>query len=222
MCGRMTQNVNAKTLVEKYALGPETRAVHLEPQFNGAPGQEFATVRHEDGTRCLATARFGFAPPWVVALYGDGLINARSETVHEKPAFGEAFATKRCVIPVNGWFEWTGPRGAKQPHWIRPQAEDLLSVAGIWSRWQGGDEHVDTFAVLTTDAAPAIAHLHHRQPVLLDDVGVDVWLDPGAAQDHLLATVQEAADGAYEAWPVSREVNDPGHEGAWLIARLAA
>ena len=154
MWGRMTQNVNAKALVEKYALGPERRAVHLEPRFNGAPGQEFATVGNEDGTRCLAKARFSFAPPWVVALYGD--------------------------------------------------------------------EHVDTFAILTTDAAPAIAHLHHRQPVVLDETGVYVWLDPEADHEHLLATVQEAADGTYEARPVSREVNDPRIEGAWLVERIAA
>ena len=84
-----------------------------------------------------------------MALYGGGLINARSETVHENPAFRDAFASTRCVITANRWFEWTGPRGAKQPNWIRRANEEVVSLAGIWSRWQGGDEHVDAFAVLT-------------------------------------------------------------------------
>ena len=189
MCGRMTQNLNLKTIFEKYRIPSQIGEPDLQSRFNGAPGQDFATVRNEEGTRCLARTRFGFAAPWVVALYGTGNINARSETVHEKPAFREAFANTRCVIPANGWFEWTGRRGAKQPHWIRPQACDLVSLAAVWSRWESGedDEYIDTFAVLTTDAAPAISHLHHRQPVMLDDAGVDVWLDLEETGENLLA-----------------------------------
>ena len=107
--------------------------------------------------------------------------------------------------------------------WIRyDHYAELFSLAGIWSQFEDSDGHVDTFAVLTTDAATAIAHLHHRQPVLLDDAGVDGWLDPEAEEQELLATVQRPADGACDAWPVSRDVSDPRHNGAWLVERIAA
>ena len=145
-----------------------------------------------------------------------------NETVHEKPAFAHAFTNTRCIIPANGWFEWTGPRGAKTPYWIRLQSTNVFALAGIWSRCENGGDPVDTFAVLTTDAAPAIGHLHHRQPVILDEAGVDVWLDPEETQDNLRATIQQPAQAAFESWPVTREVNDLRQDGAWLIDGIAA
>ena len=222
MCGRMTQHVNLNPVFEKYQLSPETPRPNLEPRYNGSPGQDFAAVRYEDDNRTLAMIRWGFAAPWVVVVWGTGFANARSETVHEKPAFRDAFENRRCIIPASGWFEWTGPRGAKQPHWIRPKSADMFALAGIWSRCENGGEPVDTFAVLTTDVAPAIAHLHHRQPVILDEAGVEVWLDAHAATEQVLGTALKPASGAFDSWPVNRAVNNPGNNWQGLTERLAA
>ena len=108
--------------------------------------------------RTLAKLRWGLVPWWSKDLkLGAKMINARSETVHEKPAFRVAFRRRRCVVPVNGWFEWRRENGEKQPYWIRPAGAEAFSLAGLWERWEKGDEPVETFTVLTTAASPALA-----------------------------------------------------------------
>ena len=177
-----------------WAVGAPTATVR--PRYNGCPTQDFIAVRQTGEERTLAKLRWGLVPSWAKELkLGAKMINARSETVHEKPAFRVAFRRRRCIVPVNGWFEWRRENGDKQPYWLRPSGAEMFSLAELWERWEKGDEPVETFTVLTTAASPALADIHHRQPVIVDDDALDEWLDPGTSSERLLALAGAANEG---------------------------
>ena len=151
---------------------------------------------------------------------GSRLINARAETVHEKPAFRAAFKRRRCLIPVNGWFEWREEETGKQPWFISPADGATLSFAGLWERWEKGDEPIETFTILTTAAAPGLTAIHHRQPAILEAGDCNTWLALDTPQDRLLALARRSHEGPFERWPVSRRVNSPRNEGPDLTQPL--
>ena len=136
-------------------------------------------------------------------MQGPPLIDARAETVHERPAFRTAFRRRRCLIPADGWFEWQKVAGGKQPYFITSTGEAPLSLAGLWERCEHGEAPVESFAVLTTVAAPALADIHHRQPAIIDAGDFDEWLAPDTPRDRLLALARCASGGRFEWWPVS-------------------
>ena len=137
MCGRITQDLNLKMLFDRYRLSAASPALNLKARCNGCPTQDFVAVRREGEERRLAELRWGLVPGWAKDLkMGARMINARSETVHEKPAFRMAFRRRRCVVPVNAWFEWRRKDGEKQPYWIRPAGAEAFSLARI--SHQGG------------------------------------------------------------------------------------
>ena len=221
MCGRITQDLNLKMLFDRYRLSG--RGLNLEPRYNGCPTQDFAAVRHEGGERTFAKLRWGLVPAWARDLkIGARMINARSETVHEKPAFRTAFRRRRCAIPVNGWFEWRRENVQKQPYWIRPADADVFSLAGLWERWEKGEEPVETFTVLTIAASPALADIHHRQPVIVEDAVLDEWLDPGTSSDRVRALAQASDHGPYDCWPVSTLINNARNNDPGLVHPLEA
>ena len=218
VCGRITQDLNLRTLFAMYRLATTTASINHAPRYNGCPTQEFVACRADGDGRTLAKLRWGLVPMWARDLKsGARMINARSETVHEKPAFRSAFRRRRCAIPVNGWFEWRRARGEKQPHWIRPRNCDLFTLAGMWERWDKGDEPVETFTILTTAASPALAELHHRQPVIVEGGDVNEWLDPTTRLERLLEMARAPFDGPFDAWPVSRAVNNARNNSPDLV-----
>ena len=220
MCGRITQDVNLKTLFEKYRLSASLPAINLAARYNGCPTQEFAACRAggEGEGPALAKFRWGLVPWWAKDLkMGARMINARSETVHEKPAFRSAFRRRRCLIPVNGWFEWKREGGEKQPYWIRPENAEVFSLAGLWERWEKGEEPVETFTVLTTAASRALSGLHHRQPVIVEDADVDEWLDLAAPEDRVIELARAAFVGPFDVWPVTRAVNNARNDAPELL-----
>ena len=223
MCGRITQDLNLKVLFDRYRLSRTTPALNLAPRYNGCPTQDFVAVRREGEDRTLAKLRWGLVPAWAKDLkIGARMINARSETVHEKPAFRSAFRRRRCVIPVNGWFEWRREGGEKQPYWLRPGEADVFSLAGLWERWEKGDEPVETFTVLTTAASTGLADIHHRQPVIVEDAALDEWLDPGTSSERLFALARAANEGPFERRAVSTRVNSARNDDAELLSPLNA
>ena len=153
---------------------------------------------------------------------GARLINARSESVHEKPAFRAAFKRRRCLIPADGWFEWREEETGKQPWFITAANRCPVSFAALWERWEKGDEPVETFTLLTTDAAPGLADIHHRQPSIIREVDFEEWLAPDTPQDRLLALARRSCEGPFECWPVSKRVNSPRNDAPDLLAPLAA
>jgi putative SOS response-associated peptidase YedK len=146
---------------------------------------------------------------------GHKLLNARAETVAEKPSFRSAFKQRRCLIPASGYYEWEKRgTGRKQPHFIRPRDGGLFAFAGLWERWHDPrGEVVETSTILTTEANELMRPLHDRMPVILDPAVDALWLDAGAAADTLHALLVPYPGEKMEAFPVSSWVSDSKHEG---------
>lgn len=187
------------------------------PRYNIAPAQPVAIVRNTPaGGRELALVRWGLIPSWVKDPRAfKMLINARAETAAEKPSFRAAMRHRRCLVPADGFYEWTGATGAKRPHLVRPHAGGPLAMAGIFEHWQGADgSEIETMAILTVAANRAMAALHERMPLILAPEHFDVWLDcrPGTAEviADLLLPAPEALLDIIE---VSRKLNNPRNEG---------
>src|SRR6185295_17988739 len=150
-------------------------------RFNIAPTQQAPVVRTaKDGTREVALLRWGLVPFWAKDLkVGTQMINARGETVAEKPAFRHALQQRRCIVPATGFFEWRGEPGRKQAFAITVPERPLFGFAGLWERWKpkdGAGEAVDTFTIVTTDANASVAPIHDRMPVILPEAAYDEWL----------------------------------------------
>ena len=187
------------------------------PRYNIAPSQPVAIVRTgSNGTRELALVRWGLIPGWVKdPREFKMLINARGETAADKPSFRAAMRHRRCLVPADGFYEWTGSPGSKRPHLIRPRQEGPMAMAGIFEHWQGADgSEIETLAILTVAANRTMSVLHDRMPAILAPEHFDVWLDckPGTAEviEGLLAP---ASEDLLEIVEVSRKLNNPRNEG---------
>ena len=221
MCGRFTQ---AYSWEEVHAflsiLGP---AQNLRPRYNLAPTQSAAVVRADgSGTRHLSMLRWGLIPAWAKDVsIGSKLINARGETVAKKPSFRSAFESRRCLVPADGFYEWTGEKGAKQPYRIVP-TRDLFAFAGLWESWKkDGDEQLESFTIITTEANRKLAPLHARMPVILDPADFEHWLSPQLAANDALDLLRPAPDGAVDFHAISKHVNNARNDDAGCIAPLS-
>ena len=218
MCGRymMTAPVEAIRRLFDVAESP-----NLPPRYNIAPTQDAAVVRRAaDGRRELAMLRWGLVPPWAGdPTVGSRMINARSETAATRLAFRDAFRSRRCLVPADGFYEWTQEGGRKQPWLVRLPGGALYAFAGLWERWkpEGGGEAVETFTVLTTDASERLRPLHPRMPVIMAPEDYETWLsgDPAAAQELLHPWA-----GPVETVRVAPRVNSPRFDDADCIRPL--
>jgi putative SOS response-associated peptidase YedK len=223
MCGRFVQE---KSLVELGELfEAESLADDPGPRYNVAPTDPAAVVvAHPDGRRGVTLFHWGLIPHWasspsVAARH----INAPVETVASSPAFRDALARKRCLVPADGFFEWTRTGSARQPHFIHRADGRPLAFAGLWSTWRSetGAEPRRTFTILTTRANDAIAPLHDRMPIALPPDAWARWLDPeSAAAGELLALLETPDVEPYETFPVKPLVNNVRNQGPELIEPL--
>lgn len=228
MCGRYAATANPDELVEEYdiSLVTDDGAEACVPRYNIAPTDTVPAVveRLDDGgaVRKLVGLRWGLVPSWSKDPSGAArLINARVETVAEKPSFRKAFAARRCVLPALGYYEWRpeteGGKTVKQPYFLHPQESHTLAMAGIYEFWKGPDGWLATASVITTSATDETGWLHDRMPMTVSDV--DAWLDPtlddpGSARGLL----QPPFDLAPRK--VSRAVNTVGNDGPALVAEI--
>ncbi len=225
MCGRYTLAADTDELIEVF--DPAHVAFdRWEPRYNLAPTQDAPVViLGNENERRLGLMRWGLVPAWADDLsIGNRLINARSETAASKPAFRDAFAERRCLVPADGFYEWrrlddaSGSR--KIPYWIHQPDRRPFAFAGLWERWrprQGGDPVV-TFTLLTTRPSRWMSRLHDRMPVILpDDEACRSWLRPDAGLEELGDLLRPAPEDLLEAWPVATTVNRPANEGPELI-----
>ena len=219
MCGRFTQRLSWAELHELMDLiGPPR---NLRPRYNVAPSQDVAVVRATDGGRSLSMLRWGLIPAWAKdPAIGYRLINARSETVAEKPSFRSAYRRRRCLIPADGFYEWQRLGKIRQPWLFGLRDGAPFAFAGLWERWTvpegaaltgslaelGAGDPVETCTILTTAANETVAPVHGRMPVILPRDACDPWL---AGEDVSLAPF--AAD-AMTAHPVSTLVNRPAND----------
>src|SRR5271166_294242 len=222
MCGRfvITSPPGALRQLFGYVEQP-----NFPPRYNVAPTQPIPVVIIENGARHFRLMRWGLLPAWVKdSRKFTLLINARAETVLEKPAFKNAIRRRRCLIPADGYFEWqvSGPR--KCPHFIHRRAGGPVGLAGLSETWIGPNgEELDTVAIVTAPASADLAVLHHRVPVAIDPVDFDRWLDCGAYDAETVMALLTAPDEGAFAWhEVSTRVNRVANDDAQLILPITA
>ncbi|MEM9682947.1 MAG: SOS response-associated peptidase [Pseudomonadota bacterium] len=221
MCGRYSLTTPTEGL---RALFGFDELPNLPPRYNIAPTQDVAAVRSspDNGKRSFTLFRWGLIPSWAKdPSIGSKMINARAETVAEKPAYRAAFRRRRCLIPADGFYEWEKREdGGKQPWRITLKEGGPFAFAGLWEDWLGADgSEVETCTIVTTNAAPVIKRIHHRMPVILDPSDFDVWLsgEPEVAYELLRPFA-----GELDAYCVSTRVNNVRNDDRSLIDGEAA
>jgi len=223
MCGRFAL-VTEKHILELLFELDYSFDFELKSRFNIAPTQQAPVVRLSvaEGKRELALLKWGLVPFWSKdETIGNRLINARAETVHEKPAFRDAYKKRRLLVPASGFYEWKSETGGKQPYFITAKSKELISLAGLWERWDKGPEQtLETFTILTTEPNPLIAELHNRMPVIIPPQSFGVWLDPLTGEDHLQQLLKPYPEDQLTYYPVSRLVNKPSNDLPELIEPL--
>ena len=220
MCGRYAFFSPAEAVKRVFALDDVPA---LEPRYNVAPTQDVPTVRAgEEGARAFALLHWGLVPKWAKEkAIGNRMINARAETLAEKPSFRDAFRKRRCLVLADGWYEWQVAPGGKQPWFIRMKDARPFAFAGLWERWRdpASGMPLESCTIVTTDAAESIRKIHERMPVVLADADQDRWLDTAFSDTDKLSELLRPFDPKLlEAWKVGREVNAPKNQGPELIA----
>ncbi len=216
MCGRYTLKTPASEFAALFEGIFDGLAVpEFRPRYNIAPTQKAPIVRLNEHRHLeWQPLRWGLVPFWAKDVKsGARMINARSETVAEKPAFRAAFRKRRCLVPADGFFEWQKAGKTKIPYYITMADESPFAMAGLWERWDKEGEPVETFTILTTDANDRVRPLHDRMPVILDREAFETWLDPEYSDfERLKYLLKPLPDHRIQTRRVSTWVNNPKHD----------
>ena len=222
MCGRylITSAPEAFRRLFGYPEQP-----NFPPRYNVAPTQPVPIVRLHEGARQFTLVRWGLIPPWVEDPRRFSLlINARSESVNDKPAFRNAMRRRRCLLPADGFYEWKVEGARRRPHVVRPKDRGPIAFAGLWESWMGPNgEEMETAAIVTRPADRELTRLHDRMPVIVPPDAFDFWLD-GSKVDAMTATALFAPGraGLLEAYEVSPAVNSADNDNSTLIEPLSS
>ncbi len=230
MCGRYDLVVTGGMLAARFGISPDEARENLQgwqewqPRYNIAPRQlNPVVVTARDQRRQAARMKWGLVPSWAKEPKTSfSTINARAETITQKPAFRKLLASKRCLVPATGYFEWAASSGAggKQPYRVQVAGDDqIMAMAALYDVWKGQyGEPLLTYTVITTEASPSIRALHERMPVILSREDEEVWLDPGMNEtERLLSLLRPYPDTLISAYRVGRGVNSPANDQAELI-----
>ena len=193
---------------------------NFPPRYNVAPTQPIPIVRMVDGQRHFALVRWGLIPSWVKDPKGFTLlINARGESVNDKPAFRAAMKRRRCLFPADGFYEWKRVGDAKRPYFARPKSGGPLAFAGLWETWTGPNgEEMETAAIITTTANRTLATVHDRAPVIVPPEAFDFWLDcENVDEKTAAAAIVSAPEGSMEVYEISSAVNRVANDSPMLI-----
>jgi putative SOS response-associated peptidase YedK len=218
----------------RYAIyGPVSRAnrdaieflgeeIDFHPTFNAAPTQNLPVFRvTPEGRRQLALLRWGLVPSWAKdPAIGARIINARSETVAEKPAFRAAFRRRRCLVPMSGFYEWQKAGGRKLPHFVRLLNTDVFAAAGLYEYWSGKDgaAPIESYTILTTGPNELMRAVHERMPVILHERDYEAWIDPKNEKLEALSALLAAFPAEeMRAYPISTRVNNTRNDGPELL-----
>ena len=210
MCGRFAFYSPAQAAAELFGV---SNAPDIERRYNIAPTQYIAAIRPDaQGASQVVMLRWGLVPFWAKdPSIGNRMINARAETVAEKPSFRNAFRKRRCLVLADGYYEWQRSGEIKVPWFISRRNDEPMAFAGLWESWNDpqSDSPLETVTIVTTEANRFLEQLHHRMPVILDPDLAQSWLEPGSP-------VPETAP-ELRAWPVDRRVNNARNEGPDLV-----
>jgi putative SOS response-associated peptidase YedK len=222
MCGRFSSTTQLSFLLERFRAEPSGVEGH-QPSWNVAPASNIlVVVAGEDGARQLRELRWGLVPRWSKdPKSGNRMINMRAETVRDKPTWRRTLGSKRCIIPIDGFYEWQdqGKGKRKQPFYIAARDGQPLALAGLWATWRDpdSDDELWTCTILTTTANKLMASVHHRMPVILLPESWDAWLDPDNHDvDQLAALLEPAPEDLLALWPVDQAVGNPRNNGPEL------
>ena len=232
MCGRFIQYSDPEVYAERFdlELAPEVAGTH-RPRYNLAPTQPALVIRQQSGgRRTLDPMRWGLVPFWSKGPdHRYSMINARAETLADKPAYRAALRKRRCLIPSEGFYEWQARGKTKQPYLIRREDREPFLMAGLWEQWWSPETPHDqppdivSCTIVVTDANRAVAALHDRMPVILDPDQAAAWLDPGQEQPtELMPLLRPAPETGWVLEPVSTRVNSPRNDDADLLTPIAA
>jgi len=206
MCGRYTLTKPLKTIISHFEA-QLFKGNYME-RYNIAPTQSLPVIVTPDGIRVMETMRWGLIPSWVKDPETQSLlINARAETIQEKPSFQSSLKSRRCLVPADGFYEWVKGENGKVPHWIHMTDEGLFAFAGIWSEWGMGEDIIRSFSIITTEANSKLKSLHHRMPIILYPENYCHWLDSSQKEPVSLLTEYPLEEMAYHE--VSLRVNSP-------------
>lgn len=228
MCGRFTQQRPASELAEIFAAEPLVDDPGA--RFNVAPTDDALVVVQREDRRAITAYRWGLVPHWSADLKGGSrMFNARAETLTTSPAFRAAFHRRRCLVPVDSFYEWKREGGVRQPYRVVREDGRPLALAGLWAGWRDPTSDpasplvVRTFTIVTTTPNDALADLHDRMPVIVPDDAWQRWLDPAPADPgELMGLLQPTDDIALRVYAVSRAVNNVRSDGPELIEPLIA
>lgn len=220
MCGRYALYGPVSRLRERFSANIDELAADFGPRYNAAPMQLLPVVRQRpSGERVVHLLRWGLIPGWAKdETIATRLINARGETLAEKPAFRNAYRSRRCIVPASGFYEWKAIPGGKQPYYIHPANDELLGFAGLWERWTSpAGTPIDTFTVVTTEANESMRALHERMPVILQPGDDNLWLRRDTTPERFGQLIAPCPDAMLRMHPVSKAVGNVRNEGPQLI-----
>lgn len=222
MCGRYTQTRELEELSAYFGFSaPETE---LTPRYNISPGQSAPVVVWDEqhSGRVLKLLRWGLVPFWAKdESIGNKLINARGETLAEKPSFRQALAKRRCLVLADGFYEWAKRGAGKQPYYIYLKGGGAFAFAGLWERWKApAGDWVETFTIVTTEPNEFMRPIHDRMPVILPRAAEQAWLHPDTPLETLTSLLTAYDPAQMQAHAVSPQVNSPANQAASLILPL--
>ncbi|MCL4131951.1 UNVERIFIED_CONTAM: hypothetical protein GTU68_005174 [Idotea baltica] len=217
MCGRIVVKDVGEDIFEVADL---SKVGKLTARYNIAPSQKTPVLRKSEQGVELIELQWGLIPHWVKDLSKTKpQINARSETAAEKPFFRDSFKKSRCLIPVNGFYEWKKEGDKKQPYYISLESDKVFCFAGLCSKWSGGEESRETFAILTCEPNDVMKPIHNRMPVILSKDNYKLWLEGN--REEVTKLLVPAENAGMTAFPVSTYVNSPRNQGLKCIERLS-
>ena len=222
MCGRYSQGSEISKLISRFQV--PLPQFSYSPRYNIAPSQNAPIIIHQE-ERTLALYRWGLIPPWAKSPnIGQKMINARAETIEEKPSFKKLVQSKRCLVPADGFYEWmVNPDSkTKTPTRIILKSKELFAFAGLWDNWKGpSGEEINSFTIITTQANSAIQAIHHRMPVILFPEDEEPWLDRRTDPSKILGFLKPYSPDNMAFYTVSRMVNSPQNDSPKCISPIS-
>ena len=226
MCGRFTNKAKPEEIENEFKVGKINPKLFATPRFNIAPTQIILVALELEGERIISNLKWGLIPSWAKdGSIGSKMINARAETLAEKPSFKNAFKSRRCIIPASGFYEWQKQaKGAKQPFYFYLKDKDVFGFAGLYEEWldKESGELVETCTIITTEANKVLEPIHERMPVILKPKDYDQWLDEKEKDtDKLQKLLAPYPSDEMASYQVSKAVNIPGNDSPDLIKNSA-
>lgn len=224
MCGRYVISSPYDIIKESFSI--DSAQEDFTPNYNVCPTQHIPAILNENGKNVLTKIHWGLVPSWAKdKSMAVRMINARSETISEKPSFRNAFKKRRCLIPANGYYEWKGEKGNKEPYYITSATGELFAFVGLWERWTDKESPdsspLNSCTIVTTAASPSIQHIHDRMPVILAPQCYEAWLNPKLEDSNELnRMLQNGLVQELEYYKVSKAVNLVRNNGPELIQRI--